>query len=61
MVEMSQVVRTIQMTKLCRECKKYMETILTIVAIAAGIVVVVLLAEFYKKATQMNNEEPREE
>lgn len=37
------------------------ETILTIVAIAAGIVVVVLLAKFYKKATQMPNEEPRDE
>ena len=38
-----------------------METFLTIVAIAAGIVVVVLLAKFYKKATQMPNEEPRDE
>ena len=37
-----------------------METILTIVAVAAGIVVVVLLAKFYKKATEMPNEEPKQ-
>ena len=38
-----------------------MQTLLTIVAIAAGIVVVVLLAKFYKKATQMPNEGPKNE
>ena len=36
-----------------------METILTIVAIASGIVVVVLLAKFYKKAMEMPNENPK--
>ena len=36
-----------------------METFLTIVAIIAGIVVVILIAKFYKKATQMPNEEPK--
>ena len=35
-----------------------MQTFLTIVAIAAGIVVVVLLAKFYKKATQMPSQLP---
>lgn len=38
-----------------------METTLTIIAIAAAAVVVFLLIKFYKKATQMPNEEPKNE
>ena len=38
-----------------------MERTLTVIAIAAAAVVVFLLIKFYKKATQMPNEEPRDE
>ena len=36
-----------------------METTLTIIAIAAAVVVVFLMIKFYKKATEMPNENPK--
>jgi uncharacterized protein YoxC len=36
-----------------------METTLTIIAIAAAVVVVFLMIKFYKKATDMPNENPK--